>query len=83
MFFKGKDPEETSSSKEVVVIDKPKATQAVIPTPLVDSLDAEIRWALKMVTMHASFRSCLNLNELFSTMFPDSDFKMSKTKAAY
>ena len=67
--------------------DRPKATQAVIQTPSVGSLDAEIRWALKMVTMHAFFRSCLNLNELFSTMFPDSDiatnFKMSKTKAAY
>lgn len=50
-------------------------------------LDAEIRWALKVVMMHASYRSCLSLNELFSAMFPDSEiskgFKMSKTKVSY
>ena len=37
--------------------------------------------------MHASYRSCLNFNELFMVMFPDSDiaqnFKMSKTKVCY
>ena len=37
--------------------------------------------------MHASYRSCLNLNELFMVMFPDSDiaqnFKMSKREVSY
>ena len=37
--------------------------------------------------LYASYRSCLNLNELFMVMFPDSDiaqsFKMSKTKVSY
>ena len=48
---------------------------------------AEIRWALKVLTSHHSFRSCLNLNQLFHEMFPDSEiaksFQLSKTKCAY
>ena len=36
---------------------------------------------------HLSYRSCLNLNELFRKMFPDSQvaksFQLSKTKCAY
>ena len=48
---------------------------------------AEIRWAIKCVLSGFSFRSCLNLNSLFQTMFGDSEiaksFKMSKTKCAY
>ena len=43
---------------------------------------AEIRWVLKVLTSHLSYRSCLNLNSLFTTMFPDSliakSFKLSK-----
>ena len=37
--------------------------------------------------MHSSYRFCLNLNELFMVMFPDSDiaqnFKVSKAKVSY
>ena len=48
---------------------------------------AEIRCAIKTVLSRFSFRSCLNLNSLFGTMFEDSEiaksFKMSKTKCAY
>ena len=48
---------------------------------------AEIYWAMKVHWSHLSFRSCLNLNELFWKMFPDSQvaksFQLSKTKCAY
>ena len=48
---------------------------------------AEIKWALKIVTSHFSFRSCLDINELLRSMFRDShiakSFKLSKTKCAY
>ena len=48
---------------------------------------AEIKWALKIVTSHFSFRSCSDINELFRSMFSDSriakSFKLSKTKFAY
>ena len=48
---------------------------------------AEIRWVLKVLISHLSYRSCLNLNSLFATMFPDSliakSFKLSKTKCTY
>ena len=61
--------------------------------PVAD-LDAETRWASKVVTSPSkvvtsplSFRSCLELNTLFNTMFPDSDiaskFRMIKTKCGY
>ena len=49
--------------------------------------EAEIKWAVKCVMDHLSFRSCLDLNDLFRSMFPDSavaqKFKLSKTKCAY
>ena len=48
---------------------------------------AEIKWALKIVTSHFSFCSCLDISELFHSMFSDShiakSFKLSKTKCAY
>ena len=47
----------------------------------------EIRWAVKVVMSSASFRSCLQLNDLFRTMFSDSSiasaFQLSKTKCSY
>ena len=77
-------PSTLSATKDVVV--EPKK-QALISKPSIRALDAEIRWALKIVMMHTSYRSFLNLNELFMVMFPDSNiarsFKMSKTKVAY
>ena len=70
--------------------DTPKATS----TPRVDFLissvavlHAEIYWAMKVLWSHLPYRSCLNLNELFWKMFPDSQvaksFQLSKTKCAY
>ena len=48
---------------------------------------AEIKWASKIVTLQFSFRSCLDINKLFLSMFSDShiakSFKLSKTKCAY
>lgn len=48
---------------------------------------AEIRWVFNLLASHHSYRSCLNLNDLFKVMFPDSEiaklFQLSKTKCAY
>ena len=49
--------------------------------------NAEIRWAIKVVISHFSYRSCLDINKLFQNVFPDSsvanDFsKFFKTKCA-
>ena len=42
---------------------------------------------MKLMMVHFSYRSCLNISDLFKTMFSDSEiaksFKLSKTKAAY
>ena len=32
---------------------------------------------------HQSYRFCVNLNETFETMFPDSDITLGKTKIFY
>ena len=65
---------------------KSSSVQKSIKVP-VAVLDAEIRWASKVVTSHLSFHYCLELNTLFNKMFPDSDiaskFRMSKTKCGY
>ena len=97
MYFKPKVPNEidkencsdcvpsTSCATKDVVVELKK--QTMISKLSVRALDAEICWALKIAVMHASYRSCLNLNELFMVLFPDSDiaqnFKMSKTKVSY
>ena len=36
-----------------------------------NTLNAKIRWILKVVISHLSFRSCIDLNKLFISMFPD------------
>ena len=66
------------------------STQVATSTPTdvaVGALDAEIHWALKVVMMHASYRSCLDLNQLIKVIFSDNDiakkFQMSKTKVSY
>ena len=83
LYFKSEEPDEidkencsdcvpsTSSATQDVVVEPKK--QAMISKSSVRALDVEIRWALKIVMMHASDRSCLNLNELFMDMLPDSD----------
>lgn len=62
----------------------PSIASMMIPA---STLNAEILWTLKVVMSHFSLRSCLGLNELFSTMFPDSNiaksFQLSKTKCGY
>ena len=56
-----------------------KDTPKAISTPRVDSLMSsvavshfEIYRAMKVLWSHLSYRSCLNLNELFRKMFPES-----------
>ena len=48
---------------------------------------AEIRWCMKVVSSHFSLRSCLDIKDLFRSMFPDSavanEFTCSKTKCGY
>ena len=80
LFFKSNSPK-PSSSKDTSnnKVDLMMSTVAVSP--------GEICWAVKFLTSHHSFRSCLNLNQLFCVMFPDSDiaesFQLSKTKCAH
>ena len=97
LYFKPKKPDKieeencsdcvsSTSSTTKDVMAEPKK-QAIISKPSVRVLGGEVCWVLKIVMMHASYRSCLNLNELFMVMFPDKDiaqnFKMSKTKVSY
>ena len=97
LYFKPKKPDKidkencsdcvsNTSSATKDVIAEPKK-QAIIFKSSVRALGGEICWVLKIVMMHASYRSCLNLNELFMVMFPDNyiaqNFKMSKTKVSY
>ena len=50
-------------------------------------LNAEIQWTLEIVMSHLSFRSYIDLNKLFISMFPNSEvaskFALGKTKCAY
>lgn len=52
-----------------------------------DVTKAEVLWALKSVVSHHSFNSCKDLNDLFKSMFPDSQiaskFQLGPTKLAY
>ena len=51
------------------------------------TLYAEIKWALKVVRSHFSYRSCQGLNALFMDMFGEcqvaNGFKLSRTKCSY
>ncbi|XP_058873644.1 uncharacterized protein LOC117967216 isoform X2 [Acipenser ruthenus] len=66
----------------------PHASSSVSSFVLSDRvLEAEIRWAVKVVLSRYSFNSCTDVPKLFSSMFPDSDiaqhFSCSATKCAY
>ena len=51
------------------------------------SIQAEIRWVLKVVYSQFTFWSCLGLSELFQSMFGDNGaikhFSLCKTKCSY
>ena len=51
------------------------------------STETEIRWVLKVVMAQFTFRSCLDIKDLFISMFGEqevlSKFSLSKTKCAY
>ena len=53
----------------------------------VSTIQAEVLWTLKVASSHFSLRSCMGLNELFRSMFKDSEvaksFQLSKTKCSY
>ena len=52
-----------------------------------DVLNAEVLWALKILTSHYSQRSCEDTDKLFKNMFPDSqiaqNFQCGRTKCSY
>lgn len=52
-----------------------------------ESLRPEVLWALKVANSHYSFKSCEDVSELFSVMFPDSQlagkFACGERKCAY
>ena len=56
-------------------------------TSAMDTLNAEVLWAMKVVMSHYSMNSCEGVAELFATMFPDSNiakrFTCAPTKCAY
>ena len=85
LFFKPKpkDSEKSDSSSK----SKENNTKTSEGDLSVKVLDSEIRWAIKVVKMHASYRSCLDISKLFASMFTDSEiaasFQMSKTKVSY
>ena len=93
----GNEVEKATTSAQATTSNQPSASNqpttsnqiaASTPTDLaVGALDTKIRWALKVVMMHASYRLRLDLNQLFEVMFSDSDiakkFPMSKTKVSY
>ena len=49
--------------------------------------DAEIEWSLKVFGARLPFRSCVGINSLFQSIFPNSkiaqNFQMGKTKCSY
>lgn len=69
----------SSSKSEVLINDLVKKSR--------NTLHAEIKWILKVVRSHFSYRSCQGLNALFIDMFGESpvanDFKLSRTKCSY
>ena len=79
-FQKSSDPVPTAT---------PKGTSCTLDKMLIDSsvLQAEVRWALKVVMSRYSKSSCNDVTELFKIMFPDSDiaksFTCAKTKCRY
>jgi hypothetical protein len=80
IFFK-----RTDSSSASATSSKSRTVESmVIP---VSTLRAEVLWTLKVAESHYSLRSCLGLNNLFKSMFTDSEiakcFQLSKTKCGY
>ena len=84
LFFKKVDPKLSASKNEASNEKKTTISNMVIPA---SASRAEILWVLKVVTSHFFLRSCLELNELFRTIFSDSEiaksFQLSKTKCSY
>ena len=68
----------TSSSPPIIVLDAALEEKA---------LSAEAKWLFKIARDDITLRSCDNTQELFSSMFSDSEiakkFTMSRTKASY
>ena len=99
-FVNSKDSQATTSTAAAVsTIESMTTTQSTSTTAAshtgtlesyiipISVITAEIRWAMKVVVSHFSFRSCLDLSDMFRTMFYDSDvakgFTLSKTKCKY
>ena len=72
---------ETSKSKSKAATLMPQMVNKA------DVLNAEVLWALKILTSHYSQRSCEDTDKLFKNMFPDSqiaqNFQCGRTKCSY
>ena len=98
-FVNSKDSQATTSTAAASTIESTPTTQSASTTAAshtgtlesyiipISVITAEIRWAMKVVVSHFSFRSCINLSDMFTTMFYDSDvakgFTLGKTKCNY
>ena len=76
----------SSAAKQSVPESSKQSTVRILVTGI-SSINAEIYWTLKVVNSHFLFRSCVGLNNLFRTMFHNSQiaklFQPSKTKCSY
>ena len=98
---KHKDRVKTRESMSTLYFDKNSSetpsdsrSSNSVSSPTLDSMlksvsvsHAEIRWVIKVVLSSLSFRSSLELHELFKAMFSDSaiasSFQLSKTRCSY
>ena len=67
LYFQGN----TSTASEAPFATKSTSILDNLMVP-VSAAKAEIRWVLKVVDSNISLRSCLDLNDLFQVMLPDS-----------
>ena len=72
LFFQTSKSSTDSSSEKPATVEKNKRKTLEDLIINENILNAEIRWTLKVVMSHLSFRSCIDLNKLFIIMFPDS-----------
>ena len=81
IFFKSLGSSETSPKP----LSSPQTVESLIV--LVSALRAEVLWVFKVLKNNFSLRSCFDLNDLFKSMFPNSEiaktFKLSRTKCGY
>ena len=75
----------TSNSKKESSSSHNSSARVDVMVNKVNVSQAEIQWVMKLMMAHFSYRSCLNISDLFKTMFPDSEiaksFKLLQTES--